>query len=100
MPLRVADAIVGAWLFASALLWPHSGPQVLNAWLCGDMVLLFALLGHRRGPQVIGLWLTTASVLLPSWHPATAYNHALVGLILIALPFLSEPKPTASVYRA
>ena len=90
MPVRVSCGLVGGWLIASALAWPHDGLQLLNALLCGDLVLLFALLRSRTGPRIIGLWLVASSVLLESWHPATALHNALVGLILISLPSLSD----------
>jgi hypothetical protein len=90
MPVRVSCALLAGWLIVSALAWPHDGLQLLNAWLCGDLLLLFALLGSRTGTRIIGLWLVATSVFLESWHPATALHNALVGLILFSLPSLSD----------
>jgi hypothetical protein len=97
--VRACSAVLAGWLFVSAALWLHSGPQLFNTLLCGVFVLVFCLLGGRRGNAVVGVWLMMTSFLLPNWHIATVYNHMLVGLGLIALPLLAGRRRLPSSHR-
>jgi hypothetical protein len=85
---RIANAVVGSWLFVSAFLWPHLPAQRHNAWIVGMVAVscaLAGLTGHRWGRYVnaaAGGWLIVSS-LQRLIHPLTFWNHMVVGFLLV-----------------
>jgi hypothetical protein len=100
MIVRVMDGVLGLWLFASAFLWPHGGPQFLNAAVSGALVAAAsaaALAGHERARHLttaLAVWLFVANLLLPGTTLATAWNHAVLAVML----FLLSMAPTHHVH--
>jgi hypothetical protein len=106
MGARVANVVVGLWLFASGFLWPHTQAQRLSAWIVGLVAVTAALAGlsgHRWGRYVnvaAGGYLIVSS-LVPSIGRATFWNHMLVGLLLAmfgvapSLAALRERRPVS-----
>lgn len=88
---RAINAALGFWLFWSAFLWPHTPRQFHNAWIVGALAVTAALagLGGLKGARffnaALGGWLIISALLWPIAHPATFWNHVLVGLFLAAL---------------
>jgi hypothetical protein len=87
---KLVLATLGITLFISATLWPHSGPQLLNAWTCGVLLALFAVVlpmgpWSRIAMTSVGLWLLISGMVLPAWSDATVRCHALIGLVLLLL---------------
>lgn len=97
MAARGLSVASGIWLFASAFLWPHASPQFANAATCGLLVTVNAALAlgpmpaARYANTVLGAWLVLSSFLLPNATPLTAWNHGLLGLVVI----LASAAPTA-----
>jgi hypothetical protein len=103
---RIANVVVGFWLFVSAFLWPHSQGQRLTAWVVGMVAVsaaLAGLSGHRWGRYVnvvAGGWLIVSS-LVPTIGRATFWNHMLVGFLLVmfglapSLTALRERRPVS-----
>ena len=44
---RIASAVLGAWLFVSGFIWPHSSVQMTNALTCGVLAVVFAFSAAR-----------------------------------------------------
>lgn len=90
MGARSMNLSLGLWLFLSSFLWPHSTPQLVNAWIVSILAVTAALAGlegrHRDRylNLALGVWLLLSSVLLPGTDVATAVNHVLVGAGLAA----------------
>lgn len=108
--IRLSCIAVGAWLFASAFVWPHSMPQFNNAWVSGLLVIVFATLAMaafdwgRYLNAVIAVWLFVSSFVLPGGDGfATKANHAVVAIVLFltamipGTPVLQRPRRSASV---
>jgi hypothetical protein len=89
MGARLANAIVGLWLFVSAFLWPHETAQRSNALGVGIVVVtaaLAGLMGQRWGRYLnalLGGWLIV-SALFWGDSRATFINHMVVGFLLAA----------------
>ena len=89
MGARAINAILGAWLFASAFLWRHTYAQTENAWVVGSMAVMMALgglsgLGWTRYLNVIlGVWLVLSPLFVRVSSPFTYWNNELVGAALI-----------------
>jgi hypothetical protein len=95
---RIANIALGVWLFLSAYLWPHSGAQFVNAWICGIVAVIFAA-AATRSPAVrsvntlLAVWLFISAWALPSIRVVTVWNHALVAIAMFA--FSLVPNVTA-----
>ena len=93
MGARLANVVLGLWLFLSATLWVHTPWQRINAWSVGILAVaggLTALFGSRWGRYlncVLGAWLILSTLLVARWSPITFWNHIVVGfgLVLFAL---------------
>jgi hypothetical protein len=86
---RLMNTVLGAWLFLSAFLWPHTPAQRMNAWVVGIAAVTAGLAGlgpskfGRYVNAALGGWLVAAAVFLPHIRAATFWNHLLVGLALV-----------------
>jgi hypothetical protein len=90
MRARFANAGLGFWLFVSAFLWPHGPAQLYNAWVTGMVVVTAAIAGMggarwgRYLNAACGAWLIVSALFLSPAAGVTFWNHALVGLGLVA----------------
>jgi hypothetical protein len=95
---RVANLILGAWLFLSAFLWRHTPAARANTWIVGVLIIVFAVLSGAR-PQaryantVLAVWLFLSSLSIYHVTGATAWNNCIVA-ILVFLFSLAPSSPT------
>jgi hypothetical protein len=88
MVRRVLDLGLGLWLMVSAFLWPHGAPQAINAVVVGAALAAVALVRRggedraRHASTALALWLFGANIVLPGTTLATAWNHALVAVLV------------------
>lgn len=112
---RVANIIIGAWLFISAFIWPHSASQFTNTWLVGALCVLFAAIAlrfpaFRWANAALAVWLFISVWTLPSIAEGTVWHNAIVAIVifLVALvptylggsPAGSGARPPAGTSRA
>jgi hypothetical protein len=101
MVTRVIEVALGLWLCASAFIWPHGLPQFLNAAVVGAAIAIdagMALAGHERArfaTRALAVWLFVSNLLLPRTSLATAWNHAVLAVVI----FLLSMVPTVHVGR-
>jgi hypothetical protein len=93
---RLLATALGAWLLASAFLWPHDATDGLDAVMLGLLVLTVAPMSIwaprlRFGTLVLGAWLVFDGLVFE--HPvlATGWNHLLVGGALCVLALVPSP---------
>lgn len=87
---RWGNLAVGVWLAASALLWPHTDLQLINATLVGcacAVVAAFALQTPQARFANVGLalWLFVSTWLLPVTTGTTLWNHTIVSLVMLVV---------------
>jgi|SRR4051794_1028901 hypothetical protein len=101
MVTRVIELALGLWLCASGFVWPHGLPQFLNAAVIGAAIAIdaaMALAGHERarfGNRALAVWLFVSNLVLPGTALPTAWNHALVAVLV----FLLSMVPTVHAGR-
>jgi O-antigen ligase len=106
MVVRVVDVVLGLWLVASAFLWPHGTAQFLNAAVTGALIAAIsavALLARDRARHVttgLAVWLFLANLLLPGTTLATAWNHAVLAVILFLLSMVPSHRDGRRVRTA
>src|SRR5688500_18154812 len=84
-PARLLMIALGAWLFFSAFVWPHSPPQFSNAWIIGLLITGFGAISlrvdaGRYGCTLLAVWLFFSNWILPTEYEATAWNNIIVSV--------------------
>jgi hypothetical protein len=103
---RVANVVLGVWLFTTAFAWPHSLAQLANTSAVGVAIVIVAFAGMSRPRlrylnSVLSAWLFVSALVLPTLSAATVWNNALVALLVFALSFVQSYRapPRASAGR-
>jgi hypothetical protein len=99
MSARVISVVLGVWLFVSAFAWPHSQASMMNTWITGALVAIFALISMRI-PEVryvntaLAVWLFISIWAVPDISPRTTWNNAIVAVLILVASLVPErPRP-------
>ncbi len=90
---RIANIVLGVWLFISAFLWEHSYAQMTNTWILGLLCVAFAAIAIKV-PQarylnaVLAVWLFISAWTLPIVATGTLWNNALVAVAVFVISLL------------
>lgn len=93
---RIVNVVLGAWIAASAFLWPHLPAARENAAVAGALVAVVALAALRT-PKVhwlnaaVGLWLFAAVWIVPHASEASKFNDAISAFFVMALALVPAP---------
>ena len=96
----LVNAVLGLWLFLSAVLWPHSRAQLVNALLTGAVIGV-ASLASARTPRAryvataAATWLLVSSWVFPMGSMSTFWNNLLVAFVVFFLSLVA-PAPVSS----
>ena len=87
LSFRWVNVALGAWLFVSAFLWPHSTAQFNNSWLVGIAAAVVAAIAMRVDAArylnlALAAWLFIAAFALPVSSEGTLWNNLLVSVIM------------------
>jgi hypothetical protein len=99
---RWVNLAVGVWLAGSALFWPHTTAQLINATLVGCACAVAAA-GGLRWPQAryanlgLALWLFVSTWVLPAETGTTLWNHLIVSLVMLVVALV--PSRSELAYR-
>ncbi|MGC4117917.1 MAG: SPW repeat protein [Myxococcales bacterium] len=98
MPARVANIVVGVWLFVSAFLWKHAPQQMTNTWILGLLCVAFALIAMavpeaRYLNTALSIWLFVSAFVLPRVSTGTVWNNVICAIAI----FLLSLTPTEAV---
>jgi hypothetical protein len=85
--VRWLNVLLGAWLFISTWVWPHTQAQATNAIIVGALVVLFAIIAVwapqvRYANTALAIWLFISAFALVTQSPATRWNHVLVAIAI------------------
>jgi len=87
---RIANIVLGVWLFISAFLWRHTYSQMTNTWILGLLCVAFAAIAIKV-PQVrylnavLAVWLFISAWALPTFNVGTIWNNALVAVAVFII---------------
>ncbi len=107
--VRVLNVLLGAWLFASAFLWPHHDNEAFNDWLCGLVVSASALCAIWAPPfrwvnAGVAAWLGFSAAVIFDYASRLTRIHdlAVAGLMFVIAMARWRTAPTAEpqVFRA
>lgn len=94
---RSINVILGVWLFFSAVLWPHSNIQQINAWVTGVLCVVFAALALRFPKArylntALAVWLFVSAWALDTSDVTIVWNNVLVALAILVVSLLPDPE--------
>jgi hypothetical protein len=98
MSARVANIILGAGLFISAFIWPHTQSQFTNTWILGVICVVLALIAMRV-PAVrylntaLAVWLFISAWALPHISAGTVWNNVLVSIAIFFVSLVGNELP-------
>jgi hypothetical protein len=84
---RFANIVVGAWLFISAFIWPHSAPARMNTWIVGALCAIFAVAALRSPPvrwlnTVLAIWLFFSVFSIYHLSGGTFWNNLIAAIVM------------------
>jgi hypothetical protein len=85
---QLFNILLGGWLVASTYIWSHGEISRMNTWVLGILIALIAAAALVR-PEVhrlnaaVATWLIISTLWLTHITSATAWNNAIVGLLVI-----------------
>jgi len=90
----IANAVLGAWLFASAFVWPHTSNQMTNTCAIGALSVAGALVGTQYSTiryvnSILALWLLVSSWAGQVATEVTTWNGTLVAFPMFALSLVT-----------
>ena len=95
--MRVANVVLGIWLFLSAFLWPHSPGSKANTWIVGLIVMAVAALGSlapasRWLNTAAAVWLFFSTFWLSHVSRATVWNNAIVAVVVFLVSLIANAR--------
>ena len=104
MFIRVVNALLGLWLFASAFLVSTSSVQFINVLLISLLVMAFGMAsilgrhGARRVNAALGAWLFISALAFPTSMVQTFHNVVMAVLLVITslFPHVHYQRPTTA----
>ena len=100
---RLATVTLGLWLFVSAFLWPHTPLSQANTWVLGLIIALIAAIGPstaavRTLAAVPALWVLFSAFWISDVTNATAWNNAVVAVLVLVLSVVPTRDRSISVW--
>ena len=103
---RIANVILGVWLFISAFAWWHGAAQMTNTWIVGILQVIFALVAIFVVPKArylntaLAIWLFISSISIPSPSTGAVWNNVIVAVLTFVFSLVpSEREPSRGVRR-
>lgn len=100
---RTATAVLGGWLFMSALLLPRSVERAANAGLMGSVIVAAALASLYTHPRMrfinvgAALWLFVSTLVLPPMSRAVVAHDAAISALVFGLTLVPSRAPRSGV---
>ena len=86
---------LGAWLFISAFLWPHSTGTAVNSWIVGLLIVIASLIALRMPwmrwiDTALAVWLFLSTLAMPSATGGTLWNNLIVAMLVFLASLVPE----------
>lgn len=84
---RWANIVLGAWLFISAFLWPHTAASTTNTWIVGLAIFVAAVIAlyvpwFRFVNTVLAIYLFISTLSFAHGTPGTTWNNLIVAILV------------------
>jgi hypothetical protein len=99
---------LGAWLFISAFLWPHSTASAANTWIVGLLIAIASLIALRMPwmrwvETALAIWLFLSTLAMPGATRGTLWNNLIVAVLVFLVSLVPEglfPTPHRPIHGA
>jgi hypothetical protein len=86
---------LGAWLFLSAFLWPHSTGSAINSWIVGLLIVIAGLVALRMPwmrwvDTALAVWLFLSTLAIPDASRGTLWNNLIVAILVFLASLVPE----------
>jgi len=87
---RGVNIVLGAWLFISAFVWPHTDSSATNTWIVGLLIVVGAIIALyvpwvRWVHAVLAVWLFLSTLVFPHVDAGTMWNNTIVAILVFLL---------------
>ncbi len=87
---RVVNLLIGAWVFISAFVWPHTRGEQTDTWILGVLIFIASIVAMfsprvRFANTLLAIWLFIATLVIPHQDPATVWNNCIAAIVVFAL---------------
>jgi hypothetical protein len=93
---RVANILIGAWLFVSAFAWPHDAALRTETWIAGLLMALIAAVALFAEPMLrylntfLSFWLFVTSLSSLQSRRGTLWNNLIASALVFLLSLVSS----------
>jgi hypothetical protein len=94
---RWINLLIGAWVFISAFVWPHTAGAQTNTWILGALIVL-ASIWAMNAPRaryvntVLAIWLFFATAAIGYAHPATGWSNMIAAVVVFILSLIPSSR--------
>lgn len=98
---RWVNIALGAWLFISAFIWPHTTSSATNTWIVG-LAIVAAGIGAMYVPwfrwvnTALAIWLFFSTFAFPHVTTGTMWNNAIVAILVFIVSLVPGTLQTPS----
>ena len=90
---RWVNIAMGAWLFVSPFVWPHSATSDANSWVVGLSIMIVGIAAlyvpqTRWVNTALSVWLFFSTLVFAQGAPGTMWNNLIVALIVFLASLL------------
>ncbi len=101
---RVANIVLGVWLFISAFVWLHSYASRTNTWICGLLAVAFAVWAlwapaARWLNTALSIWLFFSTLVIFHANVGTLWNNIIVAILVFAFSLVPSNAMTRRAGR-
>jgi hypothetical protein len=87
---RWVSHVIGAWVFISAFVWPHTLGEQTDTWILGSLIFLVSIWAMYE-PRVrfvntaLSTWLFFATLIIGHSEPATVWSNCIAAIAVFIM---------------
>ena len=96
---RWVSLVIGAWVFISAFVWPHTVGERADTWILGALIFLTSI-GAMYAPGVrflntlFAVWLFFATLIIGHTQPGTVWSNCIAAVIVFIMSLIPSHSTT------
>jgi hypothetical protein len=95
MTIRIFNALIGIWLFASAFMWPHAHAQFVVTVVAAILTFTLAILAMYTGAAhylnaLVGVLLFLSALMLPTLTRTTTWHNAVIAIAIFVAALIDN----------
>jgi hypothetical protein len=92
------SVVLGAWLFISAFVWPHTPALRADTWIVGALIFLVGITAMYTSPAryvntLLGVYLFISTLAFHHVEAGTVWNNLIVAVIVFVVSLIPSGVP-------